>query len=398
MAVRSTVFIACSTANALSMSVGSGTLLSQSLVLTNAHVVMQSNFRDAMPQIRVFAPRSVTGTPRFSSAGSVMFVDVALDVAIVALRNEMPSSMVPATIASEQAREGDVVFCIGFPEALDESSFSLGYVRSKICGTIRGLPDLSTTIPSFPGNSGSGIFSVHEGIDGTRTPEVVGILTYTMDASTDTLTCGLSLSVLKQVLENTLRRTRSVFPSGMQGCLPRYNLGLALSIVDPFTYRYRNLAAAVPALTSSENQIGYFVMRTVSNSAAARALLKPGDIVLGMLNVGVASTAPLVPDNVTLFTEEETIGERLVYPVQNASFASESPELASTRTLNLIVNKFGRTNVTIVPIHLSLIPETFPALSAWALLGLKTIPTSKHSFANENSAEPTSDVDAFEIL
>ena len=92
IAVRSSVFVSCATLSNSSMSVGSGTVLHASLVLTNAHVVLRDNFSAPFDDIRVYCPRSVTGTPRFSSSAVVLFVDSALDVAILFLRDALPST------------------------------------------------------------------------------------------------------------------------------------------------------------------------------------------------------------------------------------------------------------------------------------------------------------------
>lgn len=366
-----TCFVACSSPSG-SASVGSGTLVHQSLVLTNAHVVLQSNMRQSFSTIQVYAPRAVTGTPRFGTSARLLFVDTALDLAFLALSSPMPSTMTTATLASQEAVEGDQVFCIGYPEALDESSFSLGYVRSRVCGTIRGLSDMVTTIPSFPGNSGSGIFSVRPG---TREPILAGILTYTMISGEETLTSGLSLSKLKPAVEYALRRLstyssmfrQAAISQGPFGCLPRYNLAVSVGLVDPFLFRSRKLDTTIPALLQTENTVGYIVKSVVANTAAARANIQPGDILLGFLNSGYTRQSSLNATSVTLFTEENTIGD-IVYP------SLSSP---ATKTVNFVVNKFGTNTAIVVSASMTLISETFPVLGSWATLGLSLIAVTK---------------------
>lgn len=385
-AIKSTCFVSCSTLTGSSMSVGSGSVLHPSLVLTNAHVVLQSDFRTPFASIQVFAPRAVVGTPRFGCSARVLCADAALDVAFLLLSVPMPSSMVPATLSQSEAREGDQVFCIGYPQALDESSFSLGYVRSRICGTTRGLTDLSTTIPSFPGNSGSGIFTLSSG---TRNPVLAGILTYTMMGGQETLTSGLSLRTLAPAIRSVLQRftSGSLNSSSLYGCLPRYNFGASVTLVDPFTFRLRNMSSSIPGVTETENTVGYLVRSIVPNSASARAQLLPGDIVVGALRPGLSRTSVLSAGNVILFTEERTPGEVLTYPV-DALLANQS--IPVTLSVFLVVNKFSTRTTVVVPISLTLIPETFAALGGWAVLGLSLIPTesnSGESLDDENNLE-----------
>lgn len=366
----STVFVQCVGAN--TMSIGSGSVLTNRLVLTNAHVVMNAAFSAVQDEIRVFCPRAITGTPRFSSLAKVLFLDCGIDVAVLYLFNALPESMKPLVVASIEAVEGDPVMVVGYPEALDESSFALGYVRSKSCGSTRALPDIGTTIPSFPGNSGSGIFTINS----NRDPVLVGILTYKMIAGAETLTCGLSVRLLSKVINSCKSRVAIIASSvlvptstTMYGCLPRYNFGAQLSLISPFRFRSLNLQSSIRGVTETENTAGYVINTVVANSAAARAGLRSGDVILG-----VASSSSL-SSSVQLFTEESTAGEILVY---------HSSAATSTGTLPCYLRVYRSSSSRNVTVNLTAIPEQFPVKGAWATLGLSLVPSHKSVEISDN--------------
>lgn len=237
---------------------GSGFIISpDGLILTNAHVVQDAR--------RV----TVKLDDRREFKAKVLGSDSASDIAVLKIdAHDLPTTRVGD---SDQLAVGDYVLAIGQPFGFAESA-SAGIVSAK-GRSLPGesyVPFIQTDVAVNPGNSGGPLF----------------------DAS------GAVVGINSQIYSNT---------GGYQGLSFAIPINVALNIKDQIVAQgsvdHAHLGVEVQALTQSLAQSfnldkpeGALVSKVEPDSAAARAGIKPGDVILKYDGQPVSDAAQLSAD------------------------------------------------------------------------------------------------------
>jgi serine protease Do len=232
---------------------GSGIVYHQDVVLTNQHVVG--------------AAKSVTMTlaDGASVAGTVVGADTIADLAVVrSARTNLP----PVAIRSELPRVGEVALAIGSP---------LGYENTVTQGIISGIGRqipaaqtgggrpmvdlLQTDAPISPGNSGGGLFD--------SSGRLVGINEAYIPPSSGAVSLGFAVpsATVVDVADQILSKGKATHSY------------LGVSLAD--------LTDAVRNALGVDAEKGAVVVRVAVGSPAAKATLKPGDVVTRIGGQGV---------------------------------------------------------------------------------------------------------------
>lgn len=223
---------------------GSGVVLRQNVVVTNAHVVGKA------------ADLTVVYADGNQSAATVLASDTVTDLAVV--RTERGNLPVP-TFRSELPRPGEPALAIGSP---------LGFQNSVTAGVISGLHrdipgsaarsqslvDLvQTDAPISPGNSGGGLLDA----DGY----VIGINEAYLPPSTGAVSLGFAIpsATVLDVAEQLLTAGTAVHPY----------LGVSL----------RQLTPAIRDQLGLHVDHGVVVTAVDKNGPAAAAGVRPGDVI-----------------------------------------------------------------------------------------------------------------------
>jgi serine protease Do len=228
--------------NAPTHGLGSGFIVrSDGIILTNAHVV-----RDAQHVTVKLADHR-------EYRAKVLGLDAATDVAVLKIdAHDLP---VVRLANSDQLAVGDYVLAIGAPYGLEETA-TAGIVSAK-GRSLPGnsyVPFIQTDVAVNPGNSGGPLFDAHG--------EVVGINSQ-IYSSTGGFQ-GVSFAI---PIDVAARDEQQILKSGK---VEHAKLGVMVQPID------QSLASSFKL----SNPAGALVSKVDPGSAAARAGIEPGDVIL----------------------------------------------------------------------------------------------------------------------
>lgn len=241
--------------------VGSGIIVSKDgHILTNNHVIENAR------ELRV----------RFSDgkeyAARVVGTDPESDLALLQFQPERGQTLVPAALGdSDAARVGDWVLAIGSPFGYNHT-VTVGIVSAKHRRAQLNLPYqdfIQTDAAINPGNSGGALVNLKG--------EVVGINTAMVSESRGNEGVGLAISVnlAKWVMERLLRDGR--VRRGFLGIVPHdFDRELVMMLRGD---GYGSLEEILKDRGLAEPQ-GVYVVEVQPESPAARAGLRPHDVIL----------------------------------------------------------------------------------------------------------------------
>lgn len=236
---------------------GSGFIVSaDGIILTNAHVV------DGADEVTV----KLTDKREFKA--KVLGTDKATDVAVLRIEAKNLPTVVIGN--SDKARVGEWVLAIGSPFGF-ENSATAGIISAKS----RSLPDenyvpfLQTDVAINPGNSGGPLFNLNG--------EVIGVNSQIYSRSGGYQ--GLSFAI---PIEVAMKIERQILDHGK---VRRGQLGIMIQSVD------QSLAESF----GLEKARGALVAEVTSGSAAEKAGLKEGDVILRFNGKDIASSGDLPP-------------------------------------------------------------------------------------------------------
>ena len=259
-----------------SQAIGSGFIISQDgYILTNNHVV------DGADEIQVRL------NDRQEFAAEVIGVDPRSDLALLKIDAEgLPSVRFAKP---DDLRVGEWVLAIGSPFGLDYSA-SAGIVSAigRSIPTERGedyVPFIQTDVAINPGNSGGPLFNLKG--------EVVGINSqiYTRSGGSIGLSFAIPTSVALEVMEQ-LKKT---------GRVERGWLGVYIQDVN------KKLASSL----GLKKPQGALIAQVEDDSPAAKAGIKPGDVVIEFNNRNIVEASDL-PHTVGLIKPGESVLATLV--------------------------------------------------------------------------------------
>lgn len=232
--------------------------------------------------------RLVDHALRRYDAVEVLVADVVLDVAVLRVAG-VPLDVPPGAPGESHpafprtlrpyraAREGEAVYCVGWPRLVDATSFSRGCVRSA---TGRSLYAASATnllidAPIEPGNSGGGVFRAATG-------ELLGVVSYRLENQSVPWSIAgvVPMRVLQQAMATVMYEGRAPrWPIAYNA--PHLGLGVA-EMVDPASYRMLMTAAGAgftsihPALQSRLAALGRGGMYVAAQHASSPAAVSAG--------------------------------------------------------------------------------------------------------------------------
>jgi len=232
---------------------GSGFIVSvDGFILTNAHVVE----RGAQINVRL--------TDRREFRAKLIGLDPLADIALV----KIDATGLPVVkIGDPQATDvGDWALAIGSPYGFN-NSVTAGIVSAKgrVLPGANAMPFLQTDVPVNPGNSGGPLFNLRG--------EVIGINSriYSSSGGYQGLSFAIPIDVamrIKQQLQD-------------KGSVTRGRIGMMVQEVS------QGLADSFRLIRPA----GALVSYVQPGGAAARAGLKPGDVILQVNNIGVVQSA-----------------------------------------------------------------------------------------------------------
>ncbi len=260
---------------------GSGFIIRpDGVILTNAHVVAGAT--KVTVQLR----------DRREFPGKVLGIDKISDVAVVKIAaNNLPTVRLGN---SNSLQVGQWVLAIGAPFGFDNSA-TAGIVSAKgrVLPDSHYVPFIQTDVPINPGNSGGPLFNMQG--------QVVGINSqiYSRSGGYMGLSFSIPINVAMHVADQLLAN----------GHVRRGELGILIQPVDQGLADSFGLPAPEGALVAS----------VYPNSAAAKAGLKPGDIILAMNGRKVSTeeelpvrVASLLPGTVVHLTIWRNHAERTI--------------------------------------------------------------------------------------
>src|SRR5665213_371419 len=237
---------------------GSGFIVSPNgVILTNAHVV------DGATQV------TVTLMDHREYKAKVLGKDKATDVAVIKIdAKDLPTVHMTA---SSTVQVGDYVLAIGAPYGLEETA-TAGIVSAKgrSLPNDQSVPFIQTDVAVNPGNSGGPLFDAYG--------DVVGINSqiYSNTGGFQGVAFAIPIEVATHVQESILKT----------GKVEHARLGVGIQAVNQSLAKSFHLNAPVGAL----------VAKVDDDSAAARAGIKSGDVILeyndaNLLDAGQLSAA-----------------------------------------------------------------------------------------------------------
>ncbi|MES1156967.1 MAG: Do family serine endopeptidase [Alphaproteobacteria bacterium] len=237
-------------------SLGSGFIISaDGVIVTNNHVIEEADTIQVILQ---------DGT---QSRADVVGRDIATDVAVLRIHARGPLPFVNFG-NSDVARVGDIVLAIGNPFGLG-GSLSVGVVSARNRNIDAGRYDdfIQTDAAINRGNSGGPLFNLNG--------EVIGVNTAIVSPTGGSVGVGFATpsSIVKPIVDQLLR----------YGEVRRGWLGVRLSNVDSDIAGRLGLARPQ----------GAFVTRVTPDGPAARAGMRPGDVVLKFGGQDVADSRAL---------------------------------------------------------------------------------------------------------
>ena len=235
--------------------IGSGFIVSaDGLVLTNAHVVQDA------------AEVTVKLTDRREYKAKVIGVDEATDVAVIKIDGK--NLPVARLGKASEVKVGEWVVAIGSPYGF-ENTVTSGIVSAKSRSLPNGasVPYLQTDVAVNPGNSGGPLFNLKG--------EVIGINAqiYSRSGGYQGLSFAIPIETALNVKDQLVQ----------YGKVTRGRLGVTIQEVNQSLAGSFGLPKAGGALVSSVED----------GSAAAKAGLKPGDVVLKLDGVEIGSSLDL---------------------------------------------------------------------------------------------------------
>lgn len=240
-------------------SLGSGFIISSDgYIVTNAHVIDQAE------KVRV------TLKDRHELDAKVIGVDEATDIALL----KVEATGLPAVTMgdSSKLKVGQWVVAIGAPFGLDHSA-SQGIVsalsRSLNQASTTYIPFIQTDVAVNPGNSGGPLFDLEGNVVG------VNSMIYSRSGGYQ----GISFSIPVNTVKNVTNQLKS------KGFVSRGKLGVLIQDVDQELADSFNLPGPTGALVS----------RVEKDSAADKAGLKPGDVIVGFNGATVYRSGDLPP-------------------------------------------------------------------------------------------------------
>jgi len=221
---------------------GSGFLISNDIVVTNAHVVADARAVDV-----IFFDGSRV-------EGRVLIADSYRDVALVRV-DEIPSNVKPLPMGdSDTIKVGEIVLAVGSPLGLPGPTVTMGVVSAigrNIVGQDVALEDLIQTDAAInPGNSGGPLINV----DGYVVGMVTAIIPYAQGVG-----FAIPINTVKRVLEMI-----EVYGRPVRAMIGVY----AASITPQLASAYR-----LPL------KQGLLVVRVIPNTPAHEVRIAPGDII-----------------------------------------------------------------------------------------------------------------------
>lgn len=241
---------------------GSGVIIdAQGHVITNNHVVEDAQSIRVTMSDGIDYPAKLIGTDEFA------------DLALLKIESE-DSFPYAAFGDSGQARVGDWVIAIGDPFGLS-GTVTLGVLSAKS----RSMPTGAPRVPLFQvdaainkGNSGGPLFNTNG--------EIIGL--NTLIVSPNGTSVGLNFAVPSSVLESV---SVALMESGR---VSRGQLGVFIQDISP------EMASILELDNESQGNWGALVADVESGSAAERAGIKPGDVIVEYdgLAIGRVETLP----------------------------------------------------------------------------------------------------------
>lgn len=240
-------------------SLGSGFIISSDgYIVTNAHVIDQAE------QVRV------TLKDRRELNAKVIGVDEATDIALL----KIEATGLPAVTLGDSSslKVGQWVIAIGAPFGLEHSA-SQGIVsalsRSLNQASTTYIPFIQTDVAVNPGNSGGPLFDLQGNVVG------VNSMIYSRSGGYQ----GISFSIPVNTVKNVTNQLKS------KGFVSRGKLGVLIQDVDQDLADSFNLPGPTGALVSNVEP----------GSAADKAGLKRGDVIIGFNGVAVYRSGDLPP-------------------------------------------------------------------------------------------------------
>jgi serine protease Do len=234
---------------------GSGFIISpDGVILTNAHVVAEAS------------TVTVKLTDKREYKAKVVGFDRASDVAVLKIdARDLPAVKLPA---ADEVKVGEWVLAIGSPYGF-ENSVTAGIVSAKS----RALPDgsyvpfIQTDVAVNPGNSGGPLFNMNG--------EVIGINSqiYSRSGGSQGVSFAIPIDVAMNV-ENQILKTGKVTRAQLGVTIQDMNQGLA----DSFGLKKPG---------------GALVSTVANDSAAAKAGLQPGDVIVRYNGAEVTGSSEL---------------------------------------------------------------------------------------------------------
>jgi len=242
--------------------IGSGVLISDSKVITAAHVIQTASS----------AVVEFLSGKRFTS--KVIASSPAADVALLQLE-EIPDDAVVARLAdSENVSIGDKIFVIGAPYGIGHA-LTVGYISTRhkpntLFGGFESGEFFQTDAAINQGNSGGPIFNMHG--------EVIGIVSSILSKSGGFEGIGFAAT------SNTVRKLLLEKPTpwtGVQGYLLSGELAGILNLPQPSGLLLQRVAIGSPAYNS--NLRGGSVKAVING----QSILLGGDIILSVDGIEV---------------------------------------------------------------------------------------------------------------
>lgn len=258
---------------------GSGFIVSPNgVILTNAHVV------DGASTV------TVTLADHREYKAKVLGKDKATDVAVIKIdAKDLPTVH---TTASRSLQVGDYVLAIGSPYGFEETA-TAGIVSAKgrTLGRDEPVPFIQTDVAVNPGNSGGPLFDGYGNVVGINSQ------IYSNTGGFQGVAFAIPIEVATHIQDEILKT----------GKVEHARLGVSIQTIDQSLARSFHL----------DTPAGALVAKVEPESAAARAGLKAGDVILeynqakmldaGQLSAAVAMAQPGDSENLKVWRDGKTI-------------------------------------------------------------------------------------------
>lgn len=239
-------------------SIGSGFIISSNgYILTNRHVVAHAN------SVRVTLPNHHIYTAR------IVGVDKVYDIAVLKIKaHDLPTVAIGN---SNDLQAGQWVVAIGSPMGLTHSVSAgiVSYVGRTLGQDQPEVPFIQTDVPINRGNSGGPLFNLRG--------QVVGINSQIFTTSGGAM--GLSFSIPINIAMDAAHQLET------KGYVSRGMIGVTIQSVTPRLAKADHLATETGAL----------IAQVKPGSGAAKAGLKPGDVITSFDGTKIYDSSQLPP-------------------------------------------------------------------------------------------------------